>query len=981
MTLRRKVLLIVGVTLAALIAGVYTLSRGILSAGFSRLERNDVERDVERVRNAYADALNNLASKSADWAVWDDAYAFIEDGNERFIHSNCADTTFEDMRLNLMLYVHRSGRIMFAKAFDLREGKEVPVPQSVLQRLQRDDSRLLRYDDVTSKHAGVLLVPEGPMLVVSRPVVTSQREGPIRGTVVFGRWLDAEEVHDLGVRTRLLVTMRRLDGRALSTDLVEARRALAAGAKVVVDPLSSDYIAGYTIVNNIDGRPALLAEVITPRGIFLQAQATMRYLMIALLAVGLAVGILTVVLLERLVLTRVARLASDVVRIGTNTDPSARVSVRGRDELSGLADVINQTLDALRRSQQLLRTTIETTPDCVKLMTEDGTVLEMNPVGLAMVEADSMEEVVGQCVYPIIAPEHREAFRALAERVCRGEKGRLEFEIIGLKGTRRWMETHAVPLRNPVDGSLLQLSVTRDISERKRTEQAIRDAEERYRRLVENLPAITYAAQFGADGKWLYVSPQVESLLGFSVAEWLAEPSLWFSRVHPDDQLAVLAAELRSRESATPLEAEYRMIARDGRVLWFSDRGIVVRDTQGRGDHLQGVMMDITEQKRLEEQFLQSQKVEAVGRLAGGVAHDFNNILTTITGSCELALRKLPPHDPLRKNAQEILKAADRAASLTRQLLAFSRKQTLQPRRIDLSSVVAETDKMLRRLIGEDIQLRTIGRPNAGSVKADPAQIELVLINLAVNARDAMPTGGQLTLSVDRAVVDDDCSPHPNGVPPGDYVLLSVTDTGTGMTDEVKAHIFEPFFTTKPHGQGTGLGLATCYGIVKQSGGHITVDSEYGKGTTFKIFLPRIDAAADRQPARPESLHLPTGTETILVTEDEPAVREFTVGMLRDLGYNVLEAADGLEARRVAEQCNGHGIDLLFTDVVMPQMGGKQLADWMTEARPKTKILFTSGYMADAIVRHGVLEDRIAFLGKPFTPTSLAYKVREVLEK
>jgi signal transduction histidine kinase len=381
-----------------------------------------------------------------------------------------------------------------------------------------------------------------------------------------------------------------------------------------------------------------------------------------------------------------------------------------------------------------------------------------------------------------------------------------------------------------------------------------------------------------------------------------------------------------------------------------------------------------------EAQLRQAQKLEAVGRLAGGVAHDFNNILTVITGHSELLLKQLADDDPRRKNAEQIEKSAFFAAALTRQLLTFSRKQVIEPRVLNPNAVVLDVEKMLRRLIGEDIEFRTVLDPAAGNIKADPGQLEQVIMNLAVNARDAMPTGGKLTVATANTSLDENYLKHFPDLSAGDYVMLAVTDTGIGMSEEVKAHLFEPFFTTKPAGKGTGLGLATCFGIVKQNTGHINLYSELGRGTTFKIYFPRVQSALEpvRVPAQPATVA--GGRETVLVVEDEPAVRELAAFALREKGYTVFEAVNGEEGLRVARQHEGK-IDLVLTDVIMPVMGGKEMADHLRTSHPDTKVLFTSGYTQDAIGDHGVLRPGIVFLQKPYTTSTLARKVREVLEE
>jgi PAS domain S-box-containing protein len=405
-------------------------------------------------------------------------------------------------------------------------------------------------------------------------------------------------------------------------------------------------------------------------------------------------------------------------------------------------------------------------------------------------------------------------------------------------------------------------------------------------------------------------------------------------------------------------------------VVGFLEDGHLVR--------VWGTQRDVTEQRHLEEQFRQSQKMEAVGQLAGGIAHDFNNILTAILGNTQLLLRDIPPGDSKRGDVEEIRKASERAASLTRQLLAYSRRQMLQPEVLDLNVVVAEMDKMLRRLIGEHIALVAVLAPDLGRVRADPNQIEQVMVNLAVNARDAMPDGGKVTIETANVDLDEGFAQAHLGSLPGSYAMLAVTDTGQGMDASVRAHLFEPFFTTKEVGKGTGLGLATVYGIVKQSGGYISVYSEPGRGSSFKIYLPRIETPADA-PASAQKGGPARGSETVLVVEDEPAVLTLSRRALEAQGYVVLAASDAAAALRVVER-HGGTIHLLLTDVVMPGLSGRELADRLAAQRPGIRVLYMSGYPGDAVVQHGTLPSGSAFLQKPFSPDGLARKVRDVLD-
>ena len=388
---------------------------------------------------------------------------------------------------------------------------------------------------------------------------------------------------------------------------------------------------------------------------------------------------------------------------------------------------------------------------------------------------------------------------------------------------------------------------------------------------------------------------------------------------------------------------------------------------------------DISQRKTLEEQLLQAQKMEAVGRLAGGVAHDFNNMLTVITGYNRMILDELSPMDPLRGYAEEVLKAADRAGAITNQLLAFSRRQIIQPRVISVNAVVSQTEKMLRRLLGEDIQLVFDLPAGIGNIKADPNQIAQAIVNLAVNARDAMPTGGRISVETANVDLDENYARTHMGVKPGPFVMIAMSDTGHGMDAATRQRIFEPFFTTKVQGKGTGLGLATVYGMIKQAGGDIWVYSEVGRGTTFKLYFPRVDEKVMDQTGSEPLPHAASG-ETVLVVEDEAAVRELTVKMMKQLGYSVLSAASGSEAVEISRAHPGT-IALLLTDVVMPHMSGRQVADQLLASRPDLKVLYLSGYTENTVIHHGVLDNGVDFLPKPFSRETLGQKVRQILGK
>ncbi|HYK40013.1 MAG TPA: PAS domain S-box protein [Candidatus Eremiobacteraceae bacterium] len=519
--------------------------------------------------------------------------------------------------------------------------------------------------------------------------------------------------------------------------------------------------------------------------------------------------------------------------------------------------------------------------------------------------------------------------------------------------------------------------VCRDLTERVKAEKAQAAAESKYQMIVERVAAISYIAELGMEGRWLYVSPQIENILGYTKEEWLSDSRNWVRFVHPDDHAAVRDAE-DSCEKGLAFQAEYRVMKKDGRVVWVSDSAVVIEGPEGR-PVMEGIIVDITERKQLEGQLQQSRRMEAVGRLAGGIAHDFNNLLTIIKGYTELAVQRKDLPTPVRADIEHIDDASERAAGLVRQLLAFSRKQVLQPKNLDLNAIVLGLEKLLRRLIGEDIEMKTIVSAGLGTIKADPAQVEQVLMNLVVNARDAMPQGGRMIVETSNVDLDKTYASEHVSVKPGRYVMLAVSDSGTGMSPETIAHIFEPFFTTKGGTKGTGLGLATVYGIVKQSGGYIWVYSEPEKGSTFKVYFPRVDEQAEKDSHKRRDEKAERGSETVLLVEDDDAVRELAEVILKAQGYTVICADGPKQAQEIAEK-RADEIDLVLTDVIMPMMSGRELVKKLTARNSKMRVLYMSGYTDNVIAQGGVLEEGLAFLQKPFTPRALRQKVREVLD-
>jgi PAS domain S-box-containing protein len=639
--------------------------------------------------------------------------------------------------------------------------------------------------------------------------------------------------------------------------------------------------------------------------------------------------------------------------------------------------------EELLRSRELYRVVVENSHDMIAVLDPMGRFVFASP-SYEQALGYGPEELVDVSPISLVHPSDvQRASDALRQAVTSRSAAVVELRMRHKRGN--WVSVEGTTTSVLDENGRLRsiLMSFRDISERRSAEEELREAEARYRLLVEQLPLITYINAPGESGRWVYLSPQLEEILGYKPADWVSEYDSFVSAIHPDDREHVVAERAASGGKGR-IGLEYRLISKDERTVWVRDEAVVVRDLSGKPLYVQGYLLDISvereaeiERRRLEAELLHSQKMEAIGRLAGGIAHDFNNLLTAITGYSELIVSELDPASSLARDAEEIKRAAEQAAAMTQQLLAFSRRQVLQPATLNPNEVIGRMEKMLQRLIGENVELMTVLAPEIALIRADRSQIEQVIMNLVVNARDSMPRGGKITIETTNASLDE-AEASRLGLSAGDFVKATISDVGFGMDEETMSHIFEPFFTTKGQGEGTGLGLATVHGIVEQSNGAIQVFSEIGKGSVFYVYLPVVlDSAEVEGVVAP--LGEARGTETLLLVEDEEMVRQLVARVLRDLGYEVFETSSGDEALSLSDSLD-RSIDLLVTDVVMPGMSGRELAEILTVRRPTTRVLFMSGYTDEAIVHHGVLDGESEFIGKPFTPQELAHKIRGVLE-
>ncbi len=660
--------------------------------------------------------------------------------------------------------------------------------------------------------------------------------------------------------------------------------------------------------------------------------------------------------------------SSIIAEISTRVLRDGRLIAIGRD-VTGR----KQAEQALSESEAMTRSMLYSAVDGIVTIDEHGFIHSFNPAAEALF-GWTADEVLGKNVNVLMPPP----YDAEHDGYIRNYLGTGVKRVVGIgrevaakrkDGTTFPIELSVSELLLP--GRRMFTGIIRDITGRRQADERLRQANEALGAVIQTSPLAIFTMDLeGNVGTW---NAAAERIFGWTEAEVVGRPL----PIVPEAEWPVLLESIERVKRSDDLRGhERRRLRKDGTLIDVSIWSSALRNREGQVCALINVLADVTERKRLEGQLQEAQKMEAVGRLAGGVAHDFNNALTIITGYARMLHDRLSPAGSAAE-VEEILRSAEHAAALTNQLLVFSRRHVIHPQLLDLNLVVAKLDRMLRRIIGEDVELVIVAAPGLSQVRADPGQIEQVIINLAVNARDAMPNGGQLTIETANVELDEayECA-HP-GLRPGDYAMLAVSDTGQGIDPQIQARLFEPFFTTKD--QGTGLGLTTVYSIVKQGGGGVCVYSEVSKGTTFKVYLPRARAAREEPAERTDVQVATSGAETVLLVEDEAGVRRLVREILKSQGYSVLEAHDARDALRLSEQ-HPEAIHLLLTDVVMPSMSGRDLADRVAALRPGLKVLYMSGYTGSVMVNHGVLAFGTAFLQKPFTPSQLSRKVREVLD-
>jgi hypothetical protein len=899
MTLRRKTFWFVAGPVAASFFFLYFFASRVWMRQFEQIERRTVTGNLEqRVLKSLKMDFEKLKTTTRDYGYWDDAYAFIEDANPAFIKANMLAATLQRNDLNLMMYVTAGGELAHIKTWTQDGNTSKELERAIISQLL-PERRLVWKECLEKPNEGILMLQQGPLLLASNPINTSENNGTNRGCVLFGRLLTSDMLKKLAESNQSNIQLHRCDEPLLPPWIQAAITNGLQNGHIQVEAVDKDAISAFALSLDLFGKPALVWQVNEPRSIYKRGLKSVREFVLLLICIGLVFGGVSWWLLSSGVLKRMAILGTQVDKITKGADRMQRVSLSGADELARLASQINDMLDRLETAQ--------------------STLTQFN---------DRVEHRVDERTQAMVAAN---------------------------------------------------ATLAMEITDRLQSEEALRQSEDR---LLES-------QRIGKVGSWeldlksgnLTWSAETFRIFGLSASVIRPDRSLFTAMVHPDDRVRVKNAVDEAILNDKTYSIDHRIVLGNGEERHVHEEAEAIRDAGGAPLRVIGTVQDITERKLLEDQLRQAQKMEGIGQLAGGIAHDFNNILTVIQGHIGLVLANANTPPELTGSLKEAGNAANRAAILTRQLLAFSRRQVLDVKPIRLDELLRNLEGMFQRLLGEHIALNIQAPPGLPLIEADTGMLEQVAVNLAVNARDAMPEGGTLTIGVD--VVDiAPSSPLPQPEARyGHFVCLKISDTGCGISEDVQKRMFEPFFTTKEFGKGTGLGLATVYGIVKQHRGWIHVESAMGKGACFSVYFPVClktdgDNACEKPPSPVEG-----GKETILVVEDEDAVRLLVKMCLKRYGYHVLEARTGPEALAVWEKNRGD-ISLLLTDLIMPGgLMGYDLAERLKRDKSALKVIYSSGYQESVKNDGEPLVEGVNFLPKPYIPSKLASLVRECLAR
>ncbi len=977
MSLRQKMLASIALTVLLLVLCLFAVSWFVLLNVLTRIEERLARRDLERVTRVLEDSLVQLRATARDWAQWDDTYAFVRHDRAEYVEEYLSEGAFRNLRVQFMIFVNSDGTVKHAEI----AGRGTSLDNAFVAPLLAE-ANLDR--PASERRAGVAALPSGRVaLLAAARILPTSGMGPAAGWLVMGRTVDSRELLRLSSLTQARVEVWPLSASDRPDDVSRAVARMTGGSRsTVISPLDETHMGGYALLRDLQGEPAALLRLVLPRDVYLNRHRLASISLAALLVNGQIFGVVTLAALDRQVLDRLRRLGASVSAIGTHGDPTERVPVSGDDELGRLAGEINGMLGALEESQYRYRSFIRDFRGLVYQIERNG---RLTLVGGAVeritgyTQDDLLEGVVRwqDLIHPEDADRAKKDWAALVSTPRNTLRDR--YRLVRRDGQVRWLEAYFQNAGDEEGHAARVQGMAYDVTDRVETEKALIESQQAMADVARAIPSGLFTFRFDPPDRLLLLdgNPEAERLTRVRVGEVRGRDvrTIW-SHLSADK----IESLLEVARTGVGMDVEECSFKIGQEVVHFRFRAFRLP-----GDRLGVAFEDISAQARaesereqLEEQLHHSQKMEAIGQLAGGVAHDFNNLLSAILGYASLLRMEAPPESRVHEAALTIEQAAERAAELTRQLLGFARRGKLQNKVVDLHETLAEVNRLLERTIEKNI--RIVQRLNAprSTVQGDPSQLQQVLLNLAVNARDAMPDGGDLVFESRLVELDEEGAARFTGAVPGTYVAVSVIDVGTGIAHEHMPRIFEPFFTTKEQGKGTGMGLAMVYGIVKNHGGFVDVESEPGAGAVFTVYLPAVKRAAPGEGPAPAPEGPVSGTAHVLLVDDEDVVRRMGTAILSRLGYRVTAVTNGVEAVDYYTQ-HGASVDLVILDMVMPEMGGHECFRALKRLDPGVRAILSSGYGFDGKVSELIDEGMLGFIQKPYRVAELSSLVANAL--
>ncbi|HEX2913444.1 MAG TPA: CHASE4 domain-containing protein [Chloroflexia bacterium] len=990
MKIRAKTFLTISLTLLSTILLLTLALSLILSDSFNKIEEENSRDNVRRVQAALNEEITSLETTDIDWAEWDDSYNFVKDKNEEYIKSNLTDYSLSRLKLRLIVYANSENQLVYAKGVDTSNATETVLPPDFLPFL-RPDSPLFKHTTIPSAVKGLVSLKEGPLLVVARPILTSDGKGPVSGTLIMARALDQKVIKTLSERTQFAITLQPYDSTDLASDIVVARSAIPLEQKdyIHVQPEGDRSIDGFTILRDITDKPVMLLEVESAREIYQQGQVSVHYVLLALLIVGLVSILMTFLILEKSVLSRLMHLSLEVKAIGKSNDFNGRVQLDGRDEVYNLSVSINQMLDALseaqakqQESEKRYRQLVELSPDAI-LVQSEGKLLFINSAGAKLLETPSAETLLGEDLQKYLPENQRNYYLEYLKQVTREPdkpilaSGQL---IIPEKGLID-VEFCSVPL--VYSGQPATQTILRDITERKRTSEALRAEKERLDVTLSSISDGVIATD--REGRVILINQVAQELLGRKQAEVFGVTlEEVFNAFDPKTRMPVASPVLLATRVGKAVDIPPGNLLLINKTKTEKQIEASVAPMRDSHDQVTGVVLafrDITEKLKVTEELLKMGKLESLGLLAGGIAHDFNNLLTSILGYISIA-RTIASIDESDSKIDRSLEKAERAClkstELTHQLLTFARGGAPIKKTASLKEIIEESVEFVVR--GSNVEVLFALQPDLWPVEADTGQLSQVIQNLVINGIQAMPEGGKLVIEANNEISNTPALLET--VPEtSKQVKITIQDFGNGISQENLTKIFDPYFTTKK--SGSGLGLAICHSIIHKHQGRIEVKSKIGEGTMFKIYLPA--SAAEHKvdkPVKEEPLSTIQQNKRVLVMDDDPNIRELFRELLDALGYNVEVTSDGNEAissYRLAHE-TGHPFAAVIMDLTVPGgMGGKEAVQKLKEYDPAVKAIVCSGYTNDTVMAEYREYGFSGLICKPYRLKELAKVLEEVI--